>query len=408
MASNIRRAWRSLRPVIKDGFTFAETKDLVASAALPVENLSHLQQKSLPAKGASKGDLLDAVDDLISEEDDPEGAIERLVRAALSAKPSLRDTVTETATRFDWVIDGPRPVRRDRAAQPFLPEPEPEKMNFAVGQQQAESDLEIFISHSAADSDLAEALIELIRAALEVPQSRIRCTSVDGYRLPGGVSTDEELQREVRSARVLIALLTPTSLKSPYVLFELGARWGAGLRLIPVLGKGISPGDLRMPLSALNALTCASGPQIHQLVADCGAAIGRKLNPPAGYDKYLRRLLECGGSGIVGVSDRRDDPERINAEDAQPPRFSPEAQELLALVEQEPHPEHRGIVEIREEIEPGQAMFFPRLEYAGEPMAMKSRLFRKAVSELVSAGRLHSPEDNPSTNTRTYEYRGAG
>ena len=123
--------------------------------------------------------------------------------------------------------------------------------------------LDVFISHSAKDSDIAEALIALLRASLNLPAERIRCTSVDGYRLPAGVETDEQLKREVRGATCFIALLTPYSLHSAYVLFEMGARWGAKLHLLPFLARGSSTRDLSSPLSGLNALSSASTSQIH-------------------------------------------------------------------------------------------------------------------------------------------------
>lgn len=86
------------------------------------------------------------------------------------------------------------------------------------------------------------------------------------------------------------------------------------------------------------------------------------------------------------------------------PALGPVAQEILELIEQEPDSEKRGIVEILEEIQPGITHFFPRIQYAGSPMAIKTRLFRQGVGELVSAQRVFPPEHNPSTNTQTYEY----
>jgi hypothetical protein len=38
-------------------------------------------------------------------------------------------------------------------------------------------------------------------------------------------------------------------------------------------------------------------------------------------------------------------------------------------------------------------------------MGLKTRLFRQAADEMVSAERIFPPEYNPSTNTQTYEYR---
>ena len=59
-----------------------------------------------------------------------------------------------------------------------------------------DSEVKLFVSHSAKDAEIAEALIELIRNALGLPENSIRCTSVDRYRLPGGVKTEEQLREE--------------------------------------------------------------------------------------------------------------------------------------------------------------------------------------------------------------------
>lgn len=107
METDIKKVWRALRPTVKDGFTFNETKDVVAAAALPVEELAHLQQKSLPAKGASKGELLDALDGLISREPDPGKAIQNLIAAMLEQKNHLEPRISDCAERFGWkIVDG--------------------------------------------------------------------------------------------------------------------------------------------------------------------------------------------------------------------------------------------------------------------------------------------------------------
>jgi hypothetical protein len=59
-----------------------------------------------------------------------------------------------------------------------------------------ESSLDIFLSHSSRDSELAQALVNLFRGALNIPASRIRCTSVSGYKLDVGADTNEQLRKE--------------------------------------------------------------------------------------------------------------------------------------------------------------------------------------------------------------------
>ena len=54
---DLRKIWRVLRPIVKDRCTFAEIKDVVSISGLPVEELTHLQQRSLTERGASKSGI---------------------------------------------------------------------------------------------------------------------------------------------------------------------------------------------------------------------------------------------------------------------------------------------------------------------------------------------------------------
>src|SRR5688572_19277140 len=95
--------------------------------------------------------------------------------------------------------------------------------------------VDVFISHSSQDSQLARQVVDLLRSSLNLRAQQIRCTSVDGYRLPAGANTDQQLREEALAARAFIGIISPFSLTSAYVLFELGARWGAGQPLFPLL-----------------------------------------------------------------------------------------------------------------------------------------------------------------------------
>ncbi len=149
----------------------------------------------------------------------------------------------------------------------------------------------VVISHSSKDKALAEALIDLLRSGLGLLASQIRCSSVDGYRLPAGVNTDDQLRKEIKSASVLVGLLTPNSLSSTYVLFELGARWGAELFLIPLLA-GIKPEEMRGPHSVLNALSCETENQLIQLVEDIAKELQVEPQSAGSYLKQARDVKE--------------------------------------------------------------------------------------------------------------------
>lgn len=152
--------------------------------------------------------------------------------------------------------------------------------------------LALFISHRSSDSRLAQRLIELFEKALKLPARRIRCTSVDGYRLPVGADTDEQLRREVFESRAFIGLITPTSIGSPYVLFELGARWGAKKHLAPVLARGADAVSLGGPLAGLNGLRLDRRGQVVQLVEDIADYLQTDLEPAASFQDAIDDVVK--------------------------------------------------------------------------------------------------------------------
>lgn len=151
--------------------------------------------------------------------------------------------------------------------------------------------VDIFISHSSADVEVAEALVALLRAALPLRAERIRCTSVEGYKLPAGATTDDQLRVEIYQANAFIGLVTASSMESAYVLFELGARWAAKKHLIPLLAAGATPKALRGPLGSYNALSSTSAADLHQLLSNLAAHLGLQLESAAAYQRALDTLV---------------------------------------------------------------------------------------------------------------------
>jgi len=149
----------------------------------------------------------------------------------------------------------------------------------------------IFISHSSDDKELAELIVDLLRSALTLPAENIRCTSVEGHRLPGGADTKEQLRKEILGASSLIGLISLSSFNSVYVLFELGARWGAQKNLIPLLVPGTEASVLEGPISDFNALSCDSNSQLQQLIIDVSNQIQSSPEPPNVYQKKIERIL---------------------------------------------------------------------------------------------------------------------
>jgi hypothetical protein len=191
------------------------------------------------------------------------------------------------------------------------------------------TEIRLFISHSSADVELAARLVDMLRAALNLPSATIRCTSVDGYRLPGGADTNEQLRREVHDADAFVGIVSAGSLRSPYVLFELGARWGASKHLMPVLSSGTDPSILGSPLGGLNALRTDSREQLHQIVNDLGKVLNVTPESPAAYGKHIAAILALPAKPVamdaVAGQRRRDGAKRMRKRP-----MSPEERDIVA------------------------------------------------------------------------------
>lgn len=151
--------------------------------------------------------------------------------------------------------------------------------------------IKLFISHSSEDAELAALFVQLVSTALTMKSQDIRCTSVDGYRLPGGSDTDEQLRDEAIEAECFVGVISPQSLASAYVLFELGARWGARRHLVPLLAPGLKPQALKGPLRGLNALSCDSMADLHQLISELSSRLQIQCEPPAAYQRQLEAVV---------------------------------------------------------------------------------------------------------------------
>lgn len=116
--------------------------------------------------------------------------------------------------------------------------------------------MDIFISHSSKDSEFAHLLVLFLRVALRLSSSQILCTSVEETQLNGGADVDETLRQKILKSKIFIAVLSPISLNSTYVLIELGARWGANKKMFPLLMPSVDIKQVPDPISKFHIIKC--------------------------------------------------------------------------------------------------------------------------------------------------------
>lgn len=151
--------------------------------------------------------------------------------------------------------------------------------------------VDVFISHSGQDVELATHIVDLLRSALNLRADQIRCTSVEGYRLPAGADFDSQLRDEALESQIFIGILSAFSLASAYVLFELGARWGAKRPIMPLLAPGTGVQVIKGPLTGLNVLSCESASQLHQLISEVAKFLSISPESPAVYQRHIDAIL---------------------------------------------------------------------------------------------------------------------
>jgi hypothetical protein len=156
--------------------------------------------------------------------------------------------------------------------------------------------IRLFISHSSADLEFVNLLVKLLQKALNLSNRDIRCTSLDGYRLPGGAYISQQLRNEIASSEAFIGIISVASLESIYVVFELGARWGMLKPLVPLLTPGTPFKILGGPMSEINSLRGDNESQLRQLINDLAKTLGIISVIPSYYRDELINVLSINSS----------------------------------------------------------------------------------------------------------------
>ena len=93
----------------------------------------------------------------------------------------------------------------------------------------------------------------------------------------------------LREAAGVLVLCSPDSVASPWVNFESGGAWVAGVRVIPCCIKGMETTSLPAPLSHLQAINLASADDLRFLIKHLADVAG--LDEPGDFDYEEAALL---------------------------------------------------------------------------------------------------------------------
>ena len=155
------------------------------------------------------------------------------------------------------------------------------------------SGIRIFVSHSKEDKKLAESLVEYLTLVLEIEARQIRCTSVDGYKHSPGDHTSIRLRNDLAECTAVIGLVTPDSLKSSWVLFELGAGWGMEKLVLALLSPEIEPKQLPGPLNERQAGKISDSAYLYAVLDRLGEAEFKMSDNQPLKDTATKKLIKA-------------------------------------------------------------------------------------------------------------------
>lgn len=178
--------------------------------------------------------------------------------------------------------------------------------------------IRIFISHASCDRDLVKCFVQALEASVTLADDEIRCSSLPGYRLRSGTHTSSALRKELSEAELIVGILTPESLESGWVMFELGAGWGANKWVVPVVA-GVDYDSMPGPLKESNATDAATRGELEQLFHEIASRLELKLRAPGKASEAIDELV-LEAETFYEDDDEEEDDEGEEQEDEQRPR----------------------------------------------------------------------------------------
>ena len=160
----------------------------------------------------------------------------------------------------------------------------------------------VFVSHSHRDKDIVEPLVELLQRVFRLTPGAIRATSVDGAQLSVGSDVRATIVDDLREAEVTIAVVTPASLESTYVQFELAARSAAQQLIMPVVVPGVFAEQLPPQLRGLHWVFIDTG--IRALIQALATVLKQPIAPPVLTANRARigRIVEAARHRYAGIA----------------------------------------------------------------------------------------------------------
>lgn len=171
----------------------------------------------------------------------------------------------------------------------------------------------IFISHSEKDGKKAA---EGIRLALSVHAAQINLSVADlevciaPEFLRGGGDIDADIWMKIRECRWFLLLVTPESIQSWYVAYEVGRADDHKKTILPILGEGMTPNDLPDPIKRKGAISLTDIGKMTEMLSDIVQTIKREKAEAEqkARDAWMKELARASQGLMPDFSGSADTP----------------------------------------------------------------------------------------------------
>jgi len=168
----------------------------------------------------------------------------------------------------------------------------------------------IFLSHIHEEKDLAL----LIKKHLEDEFSGFVdiFVSSDSSSVPVGSNFLKKIENSLVKCNGAIYLISPFSVKSNWVNFELGAAWvrsvisvnagGPEIPILPICHSGMIPKNLPAPLNSLNAVTGRQSSQLEFAFCSLQTAVGGKGRFKTDFETLANNIIAFEQNYTIGTN----------------------------------------------------------------------------------------------------------
>lgn len=142
----------------------------------------------------------------------------------------------------------------------------------------------VFISHSSKDERMVRKLKEVLTK--KVGNTLDIFVSSDGQSIPLGRNWVHEIEEALKNSKIMFVLLSPNSIRSNWIYFEVGFAYSKDIKVIPIGVLGINLSQIPPPMSLLQGFNINSVESLNNLISILNGEFGYSFGESFTYEEY--------------------------------------------------------------------------------------------------------------------------